>query len=406
MFLQSLRKLTKYERAFVFLLPDSEEVRETSAAGSLHESNARLERAEESEVSDLGQEQRPDVDGILAGSLGDPLVESSNRSREDTIQVLAESGASVSGEVNVEKQDPSTPTIGSKRDYARNGIRPEDLMNFSSVLAEPDIDDVATPSKRGKTEPMYYRLAVMRHSSRLDDAMNERQRHLSAVSTGNGNYESGGDRGNKKSLQNGDSDNDLEEQVPWSDRALRPYDTPIVDKELPALQAMALGQIGFGDETLIVCSPFRRCLQTAGVVARTLGVAGVTVSLEIGERMDKVRKEIAEMAISSKMGESNGKFSYLDRASMVEALGEGVLLDEIVGERPPEDESGVEAKQRFIATIGKLRQYQLQETSVLVVAHGDTLDAAGESLASQIVYEGQTCPSHSRKDCCTVDAYM
>ncbi|CAN0578515.1 unnamed protein product, partial [Ectocarpus sp. 12 AP-2014] len=58
--------------------------------------------------------------------------------------------------------------------------------------------------------------------------------------------------------------------VPWPDRALRPYDSPIVDTDLPARQAKALGRLGMGSQTVIICSPFRRCLQTAGVVARTL----------------------------------------------------------------------------------------------------------------------------------------
>ena len=60
----------------------------------------------------------------------------------------------------------------------------------------------------------------------------------------------------------------------------------------------------------------------------------------------------------------------------------------MIGEQPPEDESGVEAKERFIATIAKVREERLRESPVLFIAHGDTLDAAGESLASQIVFEG------------------
>ncbi|CAM9362748.1 unnamed protein product, partial [Ectocarpus sp. 13 AM-2016] len=185
--------------------------------------------------------------------------------------------------------------------------------------------------------------------------------------------------------------------VPWPDRALRPYDSPIVDTDLPARQAKALGRLGMGSQTVIICSPFRRCLQTAGVVARTLGVASVTVHLQVGERMDKVRKEIAELALDSEersdgtfaTKETVPPFSYLEEADMRSALGAGVQLEGIVGEQPPEEESGVEAKQRFIATIAKVREEQLRDSPVLVVAHGDTLDAAGESLASQIVFEGE-----------------
>ena len=51
----------------------------------------------------------------------------------------------------------------------------------------------------------------------------------------------------------------------WTDRDERPYDPPIVDWQLPAVQAQSLKAFGI---QRIVSSPFRRCLQTAGVVAR------------------------------------------------------------------------------------------------------------------------------------------
>eukprot|EP00752_Nemacystus_decipiens_P005929 g5355.t1 len=250
------------------------------------------------------------------------------------------------------------------------------------ILDSPE--GVAT-SKRGKTQPEHP-LAVMRHSSRLDDAIHERQRKLGATAIGSGS----------ESSENGEGDELA--AIPWTDRALRPYDSPIVDTELPARQAKELSRLGMGSETLILCSPFRRCLQTAGVVARTLGVAGVTVHLEVGERMDKVRKEIAELALTNEQ-ESDGPlgskgipvFSYLGEEAMREALGAGVELERIVGERPSQEESGIEAKQRFIATIAKVREEKLRESPVLVVAHGDTLDAAGESLAAQIVFEADYC---------------
>lgn len=281
-------------------------------------------------------------------------------------------------------------TIGAKRASVENGMGAEELgwMIDSPVGF--------APSKRGKTLSEYP-LAVMRHSARLDDAIHERQRKLGAMAAGSGSEENFAEKGGRdgiKSLENGAGD-ELE-AVPWPDRALRPYDSPIVDTDLPARQAKELSRLGMDSQTLIVCSPFRRCLQTAGVVARTLGVAGVTVNLEVGERMDKVRKEIAELALANKedsdatLGNSQPApvFSYLEEEDMREALGVGVQLERIVGEQPPEEESGVEAKQRFIATIAKVREEQLREGPVLVVAHGDTLDAAGESLASQIVFEG------------------
>lgn len=283
-----------------------------------------------------------------------------------------------------------TATIGAKRASVENGKSAEELgWTIDSPVG-------FAPSKRGKTQ-LEYPFAVMRHSARLDDAIHERQRKLGAMPAGSGRDENSDEKGSSdgiKGLDNGARDG--LEAVLWPDRALRPYDSPIVDMDLPARQAKELSRHGMDSQTLILCSPFRRCLQTAGVVARTLGVAGVTVNLEVGERMDKVRKEIAELTLA--LGEDSNAtlgnsqpapvFSYLEENDMREALGAGVQLERIVGEQPPEEESGVEAKQRFIATIAKLREEQLREGPVLVVAHGDTLDAAGESLASQIVFEG------------------
>lgn len=291
--------------------------------------------------------------------------------------------------------------IGAKRASAENGKIPHNSSTKDWNLTPPEaFAPSKRESKRGKMQQELYRLAVMRHSSRLDDAISERQRKIEAMSKANSSQDVDTEELSNRELKNGDI-NDLL-GIPWPDKDFRPYDSPIVDTDLPARQAQELIQRGFGEDILILCSPFRRCLQTAGVVARTLGVASVTVHLGIGERMDKVRKEIAE-EIEHRVQEyeeessdalSKGPlkgpaFCYLKEVDMVQELGEGVRLEEIVGEQPPTDETGVEAKARFIDTIAEVREKQLREGPVLVVAHGDTLNAAGESLASQIVFEGE-----------------
>lgn len=285
-----------------------------------------------------------------------------------------------------EEEGEEVGTIGTKRASVENTMGSQEYARDKWFLGSPES---LVPSKRGKTD-VEYPLAVMRHSSRLDDAIHVRQRKLEAVSAETENVNEGGGR----DFHNDDID-DLA-SVPWPDKALRPYDSPIVDTALPARQAKKLACLGFGPQTQIVCSPFRRCLQTAGVVARTLGVTSVTVDLEIGERMDKVRKEIEELAHAiedARDGLATKQppplFSYLSEVDMRKALGARVKLEGLMGGQPPEDESGVQAKERFIATIRKLREEHLRESPVLVVAHGDTLDAAGESLASQIVFEGE-----------------
>lgn len=304
---------------------------------------------------------------------------------------LSEDSEEVSGHWN-----ERGATVGAKR-----------AQNESSMGAHEsdwflDSPEGFAPSKRGKTHPRYP-LAVMRHSARLDDAIHERQRKLGAMAASSGSSENVAEKVEKHASKGVETDVDDVAAVPWPDRSQRPYDSPIVDTDLPARQAKELCRLGMDSRTLIVCSPFRRCLQTAGIVARTLGVAGITVHLGIGERMDKVRKEIAELALANKEASERASgsrqpapvFSYLEEADMRGELGAGVRLQQIVGEQPPEGESGVEAKQRFIATIAEVREEQLCDHPVLVVAHGDTLDAAGESLASQIVFEGKIVLSPS-----------
>ncbi|CAM9112706.1 unnamed protein product, partial [Scytosiphon promiscuus] len=339
------------------------------------------------QVEANGQQEAKEED--IAGRVGmEHEGGSCNEYQDKAIQEgLGEDGGKVFG-----NRVEGDATIGAKRASIGNKM---DMHGPDWFLDPPE---GFAPSKRGKAQPKYP-LAVMRHSARLDDAIHERQRKLGAMAASGRSSEDVAEKGGNdgsKDLENGD---DELEAVPWPDRAQRPYDSPILDTDLPARQARELCRLGMNSQTLIVSSPFRRCLQTAGVVARTLGVAGVTVHLEVGERMDKVRREIAELALAheEECGRAFGSkqpvpcFSYLEEADMRGALGAGVSLEQIVGEQPPEGESGVEAKQRFIATIAKVREEKLCDRPVLVVAHGDTLDAAGESLASQIVFEADYC---------------
>jgi hypothetical protein len=53
------------------------------------------------------------------------------------------------------------------------------------------------------------------------------------------------------------------------------------DVELPAIAAKQMLILGADHVKRVVSSPFRRCLQTAGIVARTLGVPEVTVDFQL-----------------------------------------------------------------------------------------------------------------------------
>jgi hypothetical protein len=92
-------------------------------------------------------------------------------------------------------------------------------------------------------------------------------------------------------------------QAAWPDRVTRPFDTPL----LPGGEAVARARAAAAEMTarggdsasaelvaVIVSSPFRRCLQTAGIVARELGVARVHVDLALGEMMHHVTRMLPD----------------------------------------------------------------------------------------------------------------
>ena len=86
----------------------------------------------------------------------------------------------------------------------------------------------------------------------------------------------------------------------WSDHDTRPYDTPISDYDLPTRAASKLISYDF---QAVVSSPFRRCLQTAAIVANRLGLKVLFVDNRLGEVMHQVRSAIAKQIDAEK--ESN-----------------------------------------------------------------------------------------------------
>ena len=75
----------------------------------------------------------------------------------------------------------------------------------------------------------------------------------------------------------------------WSDRTTRPYDTPISDYDLPTRAASKLLSYDF---QAVVSSPFRRCLQTAAVLANRFGLKVLFVDNRLGEVMNQVKMAI------------------------------------------------------------------------------------------------------------------
>mmetsp|Transcript_23825 Transcript_23825/g.42208 ORF Transcript_23825/g.42208 Transcript_23825/m.42208 type:complete len:207 (+) Transcript_23825:103-723(+) len=170
---------------------------------------------------------------------------------------------------------------------------------------------------------------------------------------------------------------DSDENAVWSDQASRPYDSPIKDFELPKHQAQALQKAGASLFDLIITSPYRRCLQTSGVLARELGVKRVRVNLGIGEARPCVRKIQREFS----GGDGDGRVVYLDSKAMLSTVREASkgYVEEIdmlscssdssspspstpddelaLDSDPKPDESGRGAKERMMAALRALRWY-------------------------------------------------
>ena len=132
---------------------------------------------------------------------------------------------------------------------------------------------------------------------------------------------------------------DRDPRASWADREARPYDTPLADGALPAAAADALRPLGLAT---IASSPFRRCLQTSGAVARGLGVAGVRVSSDLGELMVAVRRDAPAC----------GRLEPLDDAAVAAALGDGVALAARGGDGPPWDEAPDDGARRLVTSPG------------------------------------------------------
>lgn len=123
------------------------------------------------------------------------------------------------------------------------------------------------------------------------------------------------------------------EEFAWPDQDARPYDTPISDFDHPRRAAEQLKAYGF---TRIVSSPFRRCLQTAAVVAAELGVKMVDVHKGVGEAMAQVKR-------NGWPGDSH-ELTYLTEEEMSTTLGvaaragtrsgRAVRLGKVMGEQP------------------------------------------------------------------------
>jgi len=189
----------------------------------------------------------------------------------------------------------------------------------------------------------------------------------------------------------------FEPPLPWDDKVERPWDCPIWDFELPARTAEALAPCGI---TVVYSSPFRRCLQTAGVVAASLGVRAVTVHAGVGEVMEAARSCTDEAAAAAQI-DSGGKAYLLPKAACADLVrsasgGAAELAVPFFAppDVPPWDETRAESVQRLSGVLASLyAAHRAKGGSVVVVTHGDALAAAAEAICGGevVLYEVAFC---------------
>ena len=90
-------------------------------------------------------------------------------------------------------------------------------------------------------------------------------------------------------------------------------------KKHRALQAIKQGKkLNGSGITKVICSPFKRCIQTAAIVCKQIGVESITIHKGFGEQMSQIRKTCA--AFNSKEDENDDYLVYMSPSEMLSAV--------------------------------------------------------------------------------------
>jgi phosphohistidine phosphatase SixA len=144
-------------------------------------------------------------------------------------------------------------------------------------------------------------------------------------------------------------------KISWPDMESRPYDPPLLDYDLPLIRAKE-----FANEyniTKIVSSPFRRCLQTAAIIARHLGITEIEINEKFGEERDAFsRYKIPIYTITEDI--------------IREALGDIQLTKKAGQSITKIAENYNSNKDQFLKGINEYKG----QTNLLIVSHGDIFE--------------------------------
>jgi broad specificity phosphatase PhoE len=175
----------------------------------------------------------------------------------------------------------------------------------------------------------------------------------------------------------------------WQDRGERPYDPPISFKhpytsteDLPKEKAIELQEYNF---TRIISSPFRRCLQTAAIIASDLGIGTIDVNKGIGEVMTMV----------SRVGGTPGNFKYLSPEQMDEIIQEAsgglANIGKVYGDNFEFRQDDVAVIRKNFGIIKEEILGNPERQNVLLVTHGDVIGQTLNIVNGETLIECDYC---------------
>jgi broad specificity phosphatase PhoE len=171
---------------------------------------------------------------------------------------------------------------------------------------------------------------------------------------------------------------DEDPNASWGDKSTRPYDPPLADLTVPVEQIEMLRSFNI---TVVVSSPLRRCLQTAGIICRALRISSLVIDYGFSEVMHSVRST----------GVSN--VSFLSSEEILDVIGGSVEVADVRGVPPPFSEGIEDSLARFNTSIKRVVE-DYSQSSILCVSHGNAVEVCGSHyvsppvLAVEVNYHG------------------
>ncbi|GAB5357926.1 hypothetical protein AAMO2058_000415900 [Amorphochlora amoebiformis] len=242
------------------------------------------------------------------------------------------------------------------------------LAQNSLLISTNPNKDAKAPSDQKRQRFMI----VMRHSERLDC---DPQYDINLLPEGSPQWEKA--------------------HLAWPDRAQRPYDTPICDFQLPATEADKIREKAKVEKLdVIISSPFRRCLQTAAVLAREFKTKRVRICNAIGEVRRWVRaqqrnflgrehadgkvKPLTKQQVESILKDASK--GYIHSVEPTEPL-QARELEAIFAEPDPEEDIA-DGRERILEAVKALylRHCKKRGESIIAVTHGGGVLATIQGL--------------------------